>query len=58
VALYPAPVRSAAPREGTDAATLRRLAGEYTKWLAAELGLTALDPHPPLRTGVERESGG
>ncbi len=37
VTLYPAPVRPPAPQ-------LRLLAGEYTKFLAAEAGLTALDP--------------
>lgn len=28
-----------------DAGTLRMLAQEYTKWLAAEIGLTAFEPH-------------
>lgn len=41
VALYPAPVAAAA--------SWRLLAGEYSKWLAAELGLSAWDPHGPLR---------
>jgi uncharacterized SAM-binding protein YcdF (DUF218 family) len=46
VRLYPAPVMP-----GTS---WRLLAGEYTKWLAAELGLSALGPRQPLRT----EGGG
>jgi uncharacterized SAM-binding protein YcdF (DUF218 family) len=42
VALYPAPVVPPALRGGTQLSTLRLLADEYTKWLAAELGLTRL----------------
>jgi uncharacterized SAM-binding protein YcdF (DUF218 family) len=40
VALYPAPVAAEAP--------WRLLAGEYTKWLAAELGLSAWEAHSTL----------
>jgi uncharacterized SAM-binding protein YcdF (DUF218 family) len=47
VTFYPAPVVPPALRGGTQLSTLRLptlrlLAGEYTKWLAAELGLTRL----------------
>jgi uncharacterized SAM-binding protein YcdF (DUF218 family) len=42
VVLYPAPVVPPALRGGTQLSTLRLLADEYTKWLAAELGLTRL----------------
>jgi uncharacterized SAM-binding protein YcdF (DUF218 family) len=42
VTLYPAPVVPPALRGGTQLSTLRLLAGEYTKWIAAELGLTRL----------------
>ncbi len=42
VALFPAPVVPPALRGGTQFSTLRLLAGEYTKWIAAELGLTRL----------------
>lgn len=45
VTLYPMPVLPPALREGSDSAMLRLLAGEYTKWLAAEAGLSALDWH-------------
>lgn len=43
VTLHP---MSVLPQEGQDSgpSALRLLAGEYTKYLAAELGLTALDP--------------
>jgi uncharacterized SAM-binding protein YcdF (DUF218 family) len=55
VALYPAPVLPPGLRGGgNDAAMLRLLAGEYTKWLAAEVGLSVLDP----RGGVRPEHGG
>ncbi len=40
--LYPAPVLPPALRGATDLSTLRLLAGEYTKYLAAECGLTLL----------------
>jgi uncharacterized SAM-binding protein YcdF (DUF218 family) len=50
VALYPAPVLPPALRDGAnEAAMLRLLAGEYTKWLATEVGLSALDLHGGLR---------
>jgi uncharacterized SAM-binding protein YcdF (DUF218 family) len=49
VVLYPAPVTPPALRDGAEPALLPLLAGEYTKFLAAEIGLTALDPHAPLR---------
>ena len=58
VALYPSTVLPPALREGRRASMLPLLAGEYTKWLAAELGLTALDPrssgHPDTRATPER----
>ncbi|MBN9561414.1 MAG: YdcF family protein [Alphaproteobacteria bacterium] len=47
VALYPVPVMPPAmqgPGGVRDAATLRLLAEEYTKWLASTLGLSALGP--------------
>ncbi len=40
VALHPAPVRPGAPRDGMGLPGLRVLAGEYTKYLAAEAGLS------------------
>jgi uncharacterized SAM-binding protein YcdF (DUF218 family) len=42
VVLYPAPVLPPALRGAARFSKLRLLAGEYTKWLAAELGLTRL----------------
>ncbi|HTZ72088.1 MAG TPA: YdcF family protein, partial [Acetobacteraceae bacterium] len=42
VTLYPAPVVPPALRAGTGLHTLRLLADEYTKWLAAKAGLTRL----------------
>jgi uncharacterized SAM-binding protein YcdF (DUF218 family) len=42
VTLYPVPVLPPALRGNHDAATLRLLAGEYSKWLAAEIGLSGL----------------
>ena len=42
VALYPVAVLPPALRGEHGTAALRLLAGEYTKWLAAEVGLTAL----------------
>jgi uncharacterized SAM-binding protein YcdF (DUF218 family) len=44
VRLYPMPVLSPAVRHAADIATLRLLAAEYTKFLAADLGLTHLSP--------------
>lgn len=42
VTLHPAPVQPAAWRDGVGLAGLRLLAGEYTKFLAAEIGLSAI----------------
>ena len=42
VTLYPAPVVPPALRGSAQFSTLRLLADEYTKWLAAKLGLTRL----------------
>jgi uncharacterized SAM-binding protein YcdF (DUF218 family) len=42
VRLIPAPVVPPALRGGGGLATIRLLAHEYTKWLAAEVGLTRL----------------
>lgn len=57
VPLFPAPVLPPPPRE---AGMLRLLAGEYTKFLAAEVGLSALDPHGAihLERGAELGHGG
>lgn len=44
VVLYPVPVQPAGLRTASQAAQLRLLAGEYTKYLAAAAGLTALMP--------------
>jgi uncharacterized SAM-binding protein YcdF (DUF218 family) len=46
VVLYPAPVLPPALRGGAQAAVLPMLVGEYSKFLAAEIGLTALDLRP------------
>ncbi len=54
VALYPVPVMPPAmqaPGGVRDAATLRLLAEEYTKWLASTLGLSALGPPHELAPG-------
>ena len=53
VTLYPAAVTPPALRDGAEPALLPLLASEYTKFLAAEIGLTALDPHAPLRPITE-----
>jgi hypothetical protein len=42
VHLMPSPVIPPALRGGGGRSTIRLLAHEYTKWLAAELGLTRL----------------
>jgi uncharacterized SAM-binding protein YcdF (DUF218 family) len=47
VTLYPAPVLPPAMRGAPDRSTLRLLAGEYTKWLAAEIGLSEFEQGPP-----------
>ncbi|CAH2600571.1 YdcF family protein [Rhodovastum atsumiense] len=56
--LHPVPVVPQALRQ-QGAGALRLLASEYTKWLAAEVGLSALasrsDAHPPAR---EEKHGG
>jgi uncharacterized SAM-binding protein YcdF (DUF218 family) len=54
VSLYPAPVLPPALRGGNPTSMLRLLAGEYTKWLAAEVGLTALEPRSSMQVPVER----
>ena len=61
VTLFPFPVLSPALRSGPAAASMRLLAGEYTKWLAFEAGLSGLNarneehemaqPHAPERRG-------
>ena len=51
VRLYPVPVLSPAIRRPADVATLRLLAAEYTKFLAADLGLTHLGANP-VRDGA------
>lgn len=43
VVLYPVPVQPPAMRGAPDLPMVRLLASEYTKWLAAELGLTRLE---------------
>jgi uncharacterized SAM-binding protein YcdF (DUF218 family) len=50
--LFPAPVLPPALRSTAGLSTLRLLAGEYTKFLAAEIGLTRLQ-HPRLQMGGE-----
>ena len=45
-ALYPAPVLPPALRGAAGLSTLRLLANEYTKYLAAECGLTRLERGP------------
>jgi uncharacterized SAM-binding protein YcdF (DUF218 family) len=47
VTLYPAPVLPPAMRGTPDRSTLRLLAGEYTKWLAAEIGLSEFGQGAP-----------
>jgi uncharacterized SAM-binding protein YcdF (DUF218 family) len=42
VTLYPAPVVPPGLRNAPRLRALRLLAGEYTKWLAAEVGLSRL----------------
>jgi uncharacterized SAM-binding protein YcdF (DUF218 family) len=44
VTLVPIPVLPPALRRAGSLSTLRLLAGEYTKWLAAEIGLARLAP--------------
>lgn len=57
VPLYPVPVMPPGLRDGRDLSALRLLAGEYTKWLAAELGLSALAPSEVPSLESERPSG-
>jgi uncharacterized SAM-binding protein YcdF (DUF218 family) len=54
VALYPAPVSPPSLHGANTTAMLRLLAGEYTKWLVAAVGLTALEPVGPPRAPLER----
>jgi uncharacterized SAM-binding protein YcdF (DUF218 family) len=62
VALYPVPVMPPAmqaPGGVRDAATLRLMAEEYTKWLASTLGLSALAPtHEAMPSGTAHASTG
>lgn len=51
VTLHPMPVQPPGLLGGNQAALLRLLAGEYTKYLAAELGLSALDPRGAILPG-------
>ena len=57
VVLYPMPVVPPGLRGGSWATRLRLLAGEYSKWLVAEAGLSALDPRSALLPGHEAETG-
>jgi len=57
VALYPAAVVPAALRGGSDVTVLRLLAGEYTKWLAVELGLSRFAPERAERSVEPRRHG-
>jgi uncharacterized SAM-binding protein YcdF (DUF218 family) len=54
VALYPAPVLPPALRQ-PGLTALRLLAGEYSKWLATEAGLSALDPRGETHATPARE---
>jgi uncharacterized SAM-binding protein YcdF (DUF218 family) len=60
VALHPVPVLPPALRDGHEMSALRLLAGEYTKWLATEAGLSVLasrgDESPHARE-PERHGG-
>jgi uncharacterized SAM-binding protein YcdF (DUF218 family) len=60
VTLYPYPVLSPILRSNPDAASLKLLAGEYTKWLVSEVGLSGLaartDDGEPAVHGTERGS--
>jgi uncharacterized SAM-binding protein YcdF (DUF218 family) len=62
VMLYPVPVWPSSLRDGPDLAALRLFAGEYTKWLVAELGLSALasrgEEHAAMRTTTQEHRGG
>jgi uncharacterized SAM-binding protein YcdF (DUF218 family) len=53
IRLIPAPVIPPALRGGGGVATVRLLAHEYTKWLAAELGLSRLGAGPLPEPGQE-----
>jgi uncharacterized SAM-binding protein YcdF (DUF218 family) len=57
VTLYPVPVLPPGLRAGGEPGILRLLAGEYTKWLAAEVGLSALDPRGASRPEHGLEAG-
>ena len=54
VALHPVPVLPPAMRQ-PGAIALRLLAGEYTKWLAAEAGLSAFGSHGDTHAMPSRE---
>ncbi len=58
VALYPVAVHPPAMRGEADAATFRLLAGEYTKWLATEAGLSALVSRTEERALAAEHKGG
>lgn len=58
VTLYPVAVLPPALRGERDAATLRLLAGEYTKWLATEAGLSALVSRTEERGQPPERKGG
>ncbi len=58
VTLHAVPVQPPGFRDGSQVALLRFLASEYTKYLAAELGLSGLGPHgtvlPDQASSLER----
>jgi uncharacterized SAM-binding protein YcdF (DUF218 family) len=58
VPLYPVPVQPPAMRSETGAATFRLLAGEYTKWLATEAGLSAIVSRGEERAQAPEHRGG
>jgi uncharacterized SAM-binding protein YcdF (DUF218 family) len=58
VALYPVAVQPPAMRGEADAATVRLLAGEYTKWLATEAGLSAIVSRTEERAQAAEHKGG
>ena len=57
VTLYPMPVLPPGLRGGRDATMLRLLAGEYTKFLFAELGLGGFAPRAWLHAEHAAETG-
>ncbi len=58
VPLYPVAVQPPAMRGEADAATFRLLAGEYTKWLATEVGLSAIVSRTEERAQASEHKGG